>query len=66
MRKRAIMKAANDEVVVEDFGPEMKTFICSSCNHRFPDTGLYFYEIVSNRCLWCTKFPKAKNERKIT
>jgi len=66
MRKRAIMKAANDEVVVEDFGPEMKTFICSSCNHRFPDTGLYFYEIVSNRCLWCSKFPKAKNERKIT
>lgn len=64
MRKRAIMKAANDELVPDDAYP-MKTFVCSSCNTKFPDTRLYFYEVVSNKCLWCSKFPKAKNERHI-
>ena len=34
-------------------------------NTKFPDTRLYFYEVVSNKCLWCSKFPKAKNERHI-
>lgn len=66
MRKRAIMKAANDDLKPDEDVYPMKTFVCSSCNTTFPDTRLYFYEIVSNRCLWCSKFPKAKDERKIT
>ena len=66
MRKRAIMKAANDELGPEEDLYPMKTFVCSSCNTTFPDTRLYFYEIVSNKCMWCSKFPKVKNDRQIT
>jgi len=45
---------------------EMLTYTCSGCNKKFPDMGHYFYGTSSTRCTWCAKFPKAKNERKIT
>jgi len=45
---------------------EMLTYKCSGCGTQYPDTGLYFYDVSSTRCIWCAKFPKAKNERKIT
>ena len=44
-----------------DSGPEMLTFICSGCNKKYPDTGLYFYGVSSTRCIWCAKFPKVKS-----
>jgi hypothetical protein len=43
-----------------DCGPEMFTYVCTGCNQKFPDTGLYFYGVSSTRCIWCTKFPKGK------
>ena len=39
-------------------GPPMTTYICSGCSQKFPDTGSYFYGRPSQRCIWCTKFPK--------
>jgi len=44
---------------------EMLTYKCSGCDGRFFDVGHYFYGVNSTRCIWCSKFPKAKNERKI-
>jgi hypothetical protein len=79
MRKRQIMAAANDEAIPcseplgpkqqeaidgPDCGPDMKNFTCNSCGNTFPDTRLYFYEVVSNRCLWCTKFPKERTNKR--
>lgn len=43
-----------------DTGPEMFTYICSGCQKKFPDIGLYFYGVSSTKCIWCTKFPKGK------
>ncbi len=45
---------------------EMLTFQCQGCSGRFFDVGHYFYGVSSVRCTWCSKFPKAKNERKTT
>jgi len=45
---------------------EMQTFQCQGCSGRFFDVGHYFYGVSSVRCTWCSKFPKAKNERKTT
>jgi hypothetical protein len=45
---------------------EMLTFNCQGCGGRFFDVGHYFYGVNSVRCTWCSKFPKAKNERKTT
>jgi hypothetical protein len=58
------LEAANGPVDQNE--PEMLIFECTSCKQKFPDTGLYFYGTSSVRCTWCSKFPKAKNERKIT
>jgi len=51
---------------VDQNEPEMLIFECKGCSQRFPDTGHYFYGVSSVRCIWCSKFPKDKNERKIT
>ena len=50
---------------VDSYGPEMLTYECKGCGGRFADVGLYFRDVSSVRCTWCSKFPKAKNERKI-
>ena len=50
---------------VDQFGPEMLTYECKGCGGRFADLGLYFRGVSSTKCIWCSKFPKAKNERKI-
>jgi len=50
---------------VDQNEPEMLTYTCSGCGGQFPDMGHYFYGTSSVRCIWCAKFPKAKNERKI-
>ena len=50
---------------VDQFGPDMLTYECRGCGGRFADVGLYFYGVNSTRCIWCTKFPKAKNARPI-
>lgn len=47
----------------EDFGPPMTYFVCDSCARQYYDLNNYFYDTKSSRCMWCTKFPKAKNER---
>jgi hypothetical protein len=39
------------------FGPPMTTFNCQSCGKRYADTGSYFYNQPSTRCIWCAKFP---------
>ena len=52
-------------VAEEDFGPEITYFVCDSCAKQYYDINNYFYGTKSARCLWCTKFPKAKNERKV-
>jgi hypothetical protein len=42
-------------------GPvDMVYFVCSGCNRKYLDTGLYFFNKQSVKCLWCTKFPKIK------
>jgi len=48
----------------DSYGPEMQTYICTGCGGKFFDVGHYFYGVNSVRCTWCSKFPKAKNERK--
>jgi hypothetical protein len=50
---------------VDPYGPEMLTYECKGCGGQFADVGLYFRGVSSVRCTWCSKFPKAKNERKI-
>ena len=50
---------------VDPYGPEMLTYECKGCGGRFADVGLYFYGTSSTKCTWCSKFPKAKNERQI-
>ena len=42
----------------DENGPEMKKFTCTACNKEFPDTKLYFFDIPSKKCIYCTKFPK--------
>ncbi len=49
----------------EDFGPPMTYFVCDTCAHQYYDLNNYFYDTKSSRCMWCTKFPKAKNERSV-
>lgn len=39
---------------------EMKLFTCKVCSKKFPDMGSYFYGKKSEKCMWCTKFPKGK------
>lgn len=51
---------------VDQNEPEMLTYECKGCGGRFADLGLYFYGVSSIRCIWCSKFPKTKNERQIT
>jgi len=51
---------------VDSNEPEMLTYECKGCGGRFADLGLYFRGVSSTRCIWCSKFPKAKNERKIS
>lgn len=36
---------------------EMKIFTCKACKKKFPDMNLYFYGNVSEKCMWCRKFP---------
>jgi hypothetical protein len=45
----------------EDFGPDMTYFVCGSCARQYYDLNNYFYGTTSAKCLWCTKFPKAKD-----
>lgn len=40
------------------YGPPMQTYVCVSCGQKYPDTGQYFYNQPSTKCIWCTKFPK--------
>ena len=77
MRKRQIMAAANDaghpitdtlgpkqqQALDGPLGPSMSYFECVACKKRFMDTSLYFFEVKSSKCLWCSKFPKVKNAR---
>ena len=51
---------------VDQNEPEMLTYEGKGCDGRFADLGLYFYGVGSTKCIWCSKFPKAKNERKIS
>lgn len=50
--------------LIDQNEPEMLTYECRGCGGSFADVGLYFYGTSSTRCIWCSKFPKAKNERK--
>lgn len=38
--------------------PELKKFICKVCKTQYFDTKLYFFGNKSEKCLWCTKYPK--------
>ena len=51
---------------VDQTDVEMLIFECQGCSGKFFDVGHYYYGINSTRCTWCSKFPKVKNERKIT
>lgn len=57
-------QAANGPI--DQFGPDMLTYECQGCKGRFADVGHYFYGTSSTKCIWCAKFPKAKNVRQIT
>ena len=41
----------------------MSTYVCAGCNTKYFDMNLYFYDTVSIKCMWCTKFPKQKERR---
>ena len=58
--KKIAKKIASKKVSKVEKETEMKLFTCKSCNKKFPDTGSYFYGKKSEKCLWCTKFPKSK------
>lgn len=57
------LEAVNGPVDQNDV--EMLTYECKGCGGKFADVGLYFSGISSTKCIWCSKFPKAKNERQI-
>lgn len=57
------LEAVNGPVDQNDV--EMLTYECKGCGGKFADVGLYFRGISSTKCIWCSKFPKAKNERQI-
>ena len=45
----------------------MEKFKCKVCEKEYFDTNLYFYDVRSTKCLWCTKFPKkVKKDEKRT
>jgi len=48
---------------VDQYGPEMLTYVCAGCSRKFADVGLYFRGVSSTKCTWCSKFPKVKNVR---
>lgn len=58
--KKPPAKKTTKKVVKEEVDVEMKLFTCKACSKKFPDTGLYFYGKKSEKCMWCTKFPKSK------
>jgi|LakMenEpi03Aug12_release.lakeMendotaPanAssembly.Ray.scaffolds.fasta_scaffold182642_3 hypothetical protein len=41
---------------------EISTYQCQACGGKFVDLGLYFYGTSSTKCIWCSKFPKAKKD----
>ena len=41
----------------------MSTYVCAGCNTKYFDMNLYFYDTVSIKCMWCTKYPKKKERR---
>ena len=55
-----VLGPKQQQAVDGPYGPPMQTYICQSCEKQYPDTGLYFYGKSSVKCIWCTKFPKAK------
>lgn len=57
------LEAVNGPVDQNDV--EMLTYECKGCGGKFADVGLYFRGVSSTKCIWCSKFPKAKNERQI-
>ena len=40
----------------------MTTYVCKGCERKLFDTNLYFYGTKSEKCLWCSKFPKVKKK----
>ena len=42
--------------------PEIKLFKCKVCGNKYCDMKLYYYGIKSEKCIWCTKFPKKKSK----
>jgi hypothetical protein len=44
--------------------PEMKMYVCSGCNIKLFDIKHYFTGVDSIKCMWCTKYPKPKQEPK--
>lgn len=44
----------------EDYGPDMKQFVCTVCDNKFFDTNHYFYGVTSTKCMWCNKYGKTK------
>lgn len=46
------------------YGPPMQKFVCQGCGRSHFDTGLYFYDKSSTKCIWCTKFPKPNGLKK--
>lgn len=71
MKSQSTTKKLEPQQVLAAAGPvdqntvEMLTYMCKGCGGKFPDMGHYFYGVNSVRCIWCSKFPKAKNERQI-
>jgi|688.fasta_scaffold937509_2 hypothetical protein len=41
----------------EGISVPMSYFICKNCNTKFLDCSLYFNNIKSTMCMWCSKFP---------
>lgn len=60
-KKVATKKVA--KIVKEPPEVEMKVFTCKACKKKFPDMNLYFYGNVSEKCMWCRKFPSRNNPK---
>ena len=50
-----VAKKITKEVAEKEIS--MSVFTCQNCKKKFPDTGSYFYDKPSKKCMWCTKFP---------
>ena len=56
MVRKKLVPPEEDDALLRKY--PMKKFKCKNCSTEYFDTKLYFYGTKSDKCMWCTKFPK--------